>query len=236
MRLDCLCLRPRARGRPPPPLAPIATARSGSRSWDSALERSWGASSPAAEPSRIAFGDPARPPLRVGSWTAAEEAYAEAVSTLFVNGRLPNCHECTTLRALLADLLQCAPRCTAGVRRSFLPGPSPPVGAVHARRARGGEGRGGGPIGLAPPPRSRCRGVEGSRCRGVEGSRVRARPRADSDRVNPQRRISKKLSGRLVGGKRSYRHACGSDGLAVARETARARCPPTFRGAGAARA
>lgn len=38
-----------------------------------------------------------------------EEAYAEKVAELFKTGRVPNCPEGTTMRALLADLLNCAP-------------------------------------------------------------------------------------------------------------------------------
>ena len=42
-------------------------------------------------------------------WTREEEAYAEKVAELFKTGRVPNCPEGTTMRALLADLLNCAP-------------------------------------------------------------------------------------------------------------------------------
>ena len=38
-----------------------------------------------------------------------EEAYAEKVAELFKTGRVPNCPEGTTMRALLAELLNCAP-------------------------------------------------------------------------------------------------------------------------------
>ena len=46
---------------------------------------------------------------RLGQWTREEEAYAEKVAELFKTGRVPNCPEGTTMRALLADLLNCAP-------------------------------------------------------------------------------------------------------------------------------
>ena len=44
---------------------------------------------------------------RLGQWTREEEAYAEKVAELFKTGRVPNCPEGTTMRALLADLLNC---------------------------------------------------------------------------------------------------------------------------------
>ena len=46
---------------------------------------------------------------QIGQWTREEEAYAEKVAELFKTGRVPNCPEGTTMRALLADLLNCAP-------------------------------------------------------------------------------------------------------------------------------
>ena len=46
---------------------------------------------------------------RLGQWTREEEAYAEKVAELFKTGRVPNCPEGTTMRALLAELLNCAP-------------------------------------------------------------------------------------------------------------------------------
>lgn len=43
------------------------------------------------------------------SFAGEEEAYAEKVAALFKTGRVPNCPEGLTMRALLADLLNCAP-------------------------------------------------------------------------------------------------------------------------------
>ena len=47
--------------------------------------------------------------LRVGAWSDEEVAYAERVSDLYRQGKLPNCPEMTTLRSLLATLLNCQP-------------------------------------------------------------------------------------------------------------------------------
>ena len=47
--------------------------------------------------------------LRVGAWSDEEVAYAERVSDLYRQGKLPNCPDGTTLRSLLATLLNCQP-------------------------------------------------------------------------------------------------------------------------------
>jgi len=77
-----------------------------------------------------------RLPQRVGMWTREEEAYAAAVGKLFVAGRVPNCPEGTTLRALLADLLNCAPMRPAGVLRPRLRGALLVPGPRRARPTR----------------------------------------------------------------------------------------------------
>jgi len=46
---------------------------------------------------------------RQGQWEPEESAYAEKVAELFKTGRVPNCPEGVTLRALLVDLLNCEP-------------------------------------------------------------------------------------------------------------------------------
>ena len=49
------------------------------------------------------------PDLRSGGWTTEEEAYANHVTKLFLLGKVPNCPDGTTLRTLLASLLNCLP-------------------------------------------------------------------------------------------------------------------------------
>lgn len=49
------------------------------------------------------------PDQRAGQWTPQEIAYASKIGELFRVGRIPNCPEGITLRALLANLLNCAP-------------------------------------------------------------------------------------------------------------------------------
>jgi hypothetical protein len=45
----------------------------------------------------------------VGKWTAEEEVYSEHLIQLFVKGSLPDCRAGTTLRAYLAEKLNCKP-------------------------------------------------------------------------------------------------------------------------------
>ena len=52
---------------------------------------------------------PANMNLRSGGWTTEEEAYASHVTRLFLQGKVPNCPDGTTLRTLLASLLNCLP-------------------------------------------------------------------------------------------------------------------------------
>mmetsp|Transcript_10271 Transcript_10271/g.15552 ORF Transcript_10271/g.15552 Transcript_10271/m.15552 type:complete len:472 (+) Transcript_10271:108-1523(+) len=49
------------------------------------------------------------PDQRVGQWTREEEAYATQIGNLFRSGKIPNCPEGITMRALLSNLLNCAP-------------------------------------------------------------------------------------------------------------------------------
>ena len=86
-------------------------------------------------------------PQRVGAWSREEEAYAAAVGALFVAGRVPNCPEGTTRRALLADLLNCAPmrvskklggKLAVGKRSYHIaPGPPPDERETEDLRPRG---------------------------------------------------------------------------------------------------
>lgn len=96
---------------PPPPPVPPPTDQPGTQ-WQPCY-----APPPHYQYASIAGGRVAMPPYqtsqevsrRLGQWTREEEAYAEKVAALFKTGRVPNCPEGLTMRALLADLLNCAP-------------------------------------------------------------------------------------------------------------------------------
>ena len=49
------------------------------------------------------------PTLRAGKWTIEEEVYAEYLTSLFMQGVLPDCDIHMTLRAYLAEKLRCKP-------------------------------------------------------------------------------------------------------------------------------
>jgi len=124
----------------------------------------------AALPPAEAYGErdlgyapaPRRVQPRIGQWSREEEAYAAAVGRLFVAGRVPNCPEGTTLRALMAQLLNCAP-----MRVSKKLGGELAIGKRLYRHAHGSLVRDMVP----PPPRPRPPRAPGGR-----DPRARRRP------------------------------------------------------------
>lgn len=107
--------RPRTRSRVS--LSRGSDPLSGGRGGGGAPKINVAATSPPGESARFRPRPSPHPPSFPDRRTLApnpslageEEAYAEKVAELFKTGRVPNCPEGTTMRALLADLLNCAP-------------------------------------------------------------------------------------------------------------------------------